>query len=101
MKVLRRQWLVWALLACLVLVNGLMAAPSVVHAGHHEKHTAGSHTTGLCAWLCAAGQGIETSSSALEATFRVIDEVFYFCIDHPLRPLSAPIFLRGPPASAR
>src|SRR5574337_1507053 len=92
---LKRPLLVWALLCCIVLVNGSMAAPSVGHAEHHAKHQAGTHSTGICAWLCAAGQDIEPSSihpppSALQLVERTIivpidvvfDAVFY---DHSLR----------------
>ncbi|MBH0200203.1 MAG: hypothetical protein HP497_12415 [Nitrospira sp.] len=52
---------VWALVLCLVLVNAAMAAPSVAHAEHHGAHKAGTHATGICAWLCAAGQAVESS----------------------------------------
>ena len=45
---LKQSWLVWSLLLCLVLVNGLLAVPAVAHADHHAKHQAGTHSTGLC-----------------------------------------------------
>lgn len=53
---MRRSAVIWALLCCVVLVNGLMAAPSVSHAGHHEDHQATTHSTEMCAWFCAAAQ---------------------------------------------
>ncbi len=60
MVMLKRHWVIWLLLAWLALVNGVMAAPSVAHADHHAAHQAGAHSTGLCAWLCAAGQMVDT-----------------------------------------
>lgn len=66
---LHRSALVWSLLLCLVLVNGFMAAPGVVHAEHHANHQAGTHSTGLCAWLCAAGQ---TAEDAVPLTLLVV-----------------------------
>jgi hypothetical protein len=101
MAELKRSGLVWALLLCLVLVNGFMAAPSVAHAAHHATHKAGTHTTGLCAWLCAAGQGIETSSVSLESTLQLVDRVDFYHVDRPQHDRASCIFLRGPPAFSR
>lgn len=95
---LKRSGLVWSLLLCLVLVNGFMAAPSVAHAGHHAKHQAETHSTGLCAWLCAAGQGIDTSSGSLESRFRPVDLVVFVLVDQHAFLFCPSIFLRGPPA---
>lgn len=101
MVMVKRQWLVWALLACLVLVNGFTAAPSVAHAGHHATHQAGSHSTGLCAWLCAAGQAIETAPVWLASPLRLADLIEDVRI-HQYDPLFSPlVFLRGPPSPAR
>jgi len=94
---LKRSGLVWALLFCLVLVNGLMAAPSVAHAVHHASHQAGTHGTSLCAWLCAAGQGIETSSVSLESTFRFLDLVASPDVDQIQKRFFSTVLLRGPP----
>lgn len=94
----KRSGLVWSLLLCLVLANGLMAAPSVAHAAKHGSHQAGTHSTGLCAWLCAAGQGIETSSVSLESTLRLVDRVAGVRIDQYDILFSSLVFLRGPPS---
>jgi hypothetical protein len=89
--------LVWSLLVCLVLVNGLLTVPSVTHAEHHANHKAGTHSTGLCAWQCAAGQGIEASSVCLESTLQLI------AVSVPERAselapfYSSLVYLRGPP----
>src|SRR5512143_1262081 len=99
MVALKQSGLVWSLLLCLVLVNGFMAAPSVAHAAKHGSHQAGTHTTGLCAWLCAAGQGIETSFVSLESTLRLVDRVLSFHVEQHACSFSSFTFLRGPPSS--
>lgn len=91
---------VWSLLLCLVLVNGAMAAPSVVHSAKHGNHHAGTHSTGLCAWLCTAGQGIETASIALDSIYYPVEQVLELRIDQQECLFFSDIFLRGPPASA-
>ena len=98
---LKRSELVWALLFCLVLVNGFMAAPSVAHTVHHASHQAGTHNTSLCAWICAAGQGIETSSVSLESTLRLLDRVEFRDVDQIQKRFLSIVFLRGPPAFSR
>lgn len=100
MTALTRPAVVWSLLACLVFVNGAMVKPSVAHAAKHANHHAGTHSTGLCAWLCAAGQGIETSSVVLECIGQPVEQVVAPCINQHERPLFSAIFLRGPPASS-
>jgi hypothetical protein len=95
----RRPTLVWGLLLCLVLVNGFMAAPSVGHAGHHADHQAGTHSTGICAWLCAAGQGIESAPAPLNTPLQPIEGLVVVQIKPTLTPVSLRNFSRGPPIS--
>ncbi len=94
---LKQSWFIWLLLVCLVLVNGTMAAPSVGHAQHHADHQAGTHSTGICAWLCAAGQDVESTSVLLESGLQPIEQT----VAVPINPIhisgSFHSFFRGPP----
>lgn len=97
---LKQSWFVWSLLTCLVLVNGAMAAPSVGHAEHHADHKAGTHSTGLCAWLCAAGQEVESTSILLESTLQLVEQTVVVHTN-PIRvPVAFHYFFRGPPLLA-
>ena len=98
---LKQSGLVWGLVLCLVLVNGFMAAPSVAHAAQHASHQAGTHSNSLCAWLCAAGQGIETSSVGLESTLQLLDLIDLRDIDQVEKQFLFIVLLRGPPVSSR
>lgn len=95
---MKRSTFVWALLLCVVLVNGLMAAPSVGHAEHHANHQAGTHSTGICAWLCAAGVGIESSTVQLDSALQLLAWVSIPSFDVVLSVASLPYFFRGPPS---
>lgn len=95
----KRSAFVWALLLCLVLVNGFMAAPSVGHAGHHADHQAGTHSTGICAWMCAAGEGIESAAAPLNTPLQPIEGLVAVQIKPTLTPVSSRNFSRGPPIS--
>ncbi len=93
----KQSWFVWLLLVCFVLVNGAMAAPSVSHAEHHAGHQAGTHSTGICAWLCAAGQDVESTSISLESSLRLIEQTVVVH-GNPIRiSVSFHYFFRGPP----
>ncbi len=94
---LKQSWLVWPLLVCLLLVNGFMAAPSVEHAEHHADHQAGTHSTGICAWLCAGGVGIEPSAVRLTSGFQLIEQLSLPSFDVIFNIVSLPYFFRGPP----
>lgn len=80
-----------------MLVNGAMVAPSVAHAEHHADHQAGTHSTGICAWLCAAGQGIEAASVPLDFTFHLIEQTIVVHVDPILASVFSHRLFRGPP----
>jgi hypothetical protein len=93
----KRSDLVWVLLFCIVLVNGFMAAPSVGHAEHHADRQAGTHSSGICAWLCAGGVGIESSAVQLTSGLRLLEWVSIPSFDVILSIVPLSYFFRGPP----
>ena len=98
MSCVKRLRLVWALLVCLVLTNGFMAAPSVVHAGHHgTHHDAGTHASGICAWFCTSGQGVEASSVNLTSVLQLVGSSEDVSADSIVLLFSSDLFARGPP----
>lgn len=99
MRTMKLAALVWALLFCVVSVNGLMAAPSVDHAQHHGEHHAGTHSTGICAWLCAAGQDVESVSVQPNPQFQPIEQAAVAPVDTLLPLASFYSRFRGPPVS--
>ncbi|MDK2742739.1 MAG: hypothetical protein H8K03_08610 [Nitrospira sp.] len=90
--------LVWALLLVIVLMNGLMAAPSVSHAEHHAGHQAATHSTGICAWLCAGGVGIESSVVQFTSGLQLLEWVSIPPFNAVLSVISLSYFFRGPPS---
>ncbi|MDR4470155.1 MAG: hypothetical protein MRJ68_17960 [Nitrospira sp.] len=94
---MKRSALIWALLLCIVLMNGAMAMPSVSHAAHHADHQAGTHSTGFCAWLCAGGVGIESSVVHFASGLQLLERVTIPSVGVVLGVVSLPYFFRGPP----
>lgn len=95
--IVRQPVLVWALLLVTVLVNGFMAAPSVSHAEHHTGHQTDSHSTGICAWLCAGGVGIESSVVQLASELQLLEWISIPSFDLIVSVSSLLYFFRGPP----
>lgn len=98
MAKLKQSWFVGSLLFCLILVNGFLAVPAIVHADHHAKHEAGTHSTGLCAWQCVAGQ---TSEDVAPLSLHVVTMTSF--VYHPefsafYKPFVVVSASRGPPA---
>jgi hypothetical protein len=94
----KQRVLVWSLLACVVLMNALMAAPSVAHIEHHAKHTAAGHT-GLCEWLCAASQAEYAAHISLHGTFQFVSLLKFLPAQDKTHSLYFCSFQRGPPHS--
>lgn len=99
MRNIRPPAVVWALLFCTVFVNGFMVAPSVGHVQHYGDHQAGAHSTGICAWLCAAGQDVDSVSVQLNPEILFIEQATIAPVKTLLRQASFYSRLRGPPRS--
>lgn len=94
----KRPVLVWGLLLVIVMVSGLMAAPSVGHAEHHADHQPSTHSTGVCAWLCAGGVGIESSIVQFDSYLQLLESVSSSPPKTVFSVVSLPYFFRGPPS---
>ncbi|MGC4098151.1 MAG: hypothetical protein QM706_13635 [Nitrospira sp.] len=95
--IVKQPGFVWALLLVIVLMNGFMAAPSVNHAEHHARHQAGTHSTGLCAWLCAGGVGIESPAVQFASELQLLEWISIPSVDRVISVWSLLYFFRGPP----
>ena len=93
-----RHILVWALAACVLLAIGLVYPQTVPHAVHHAHHTAATHTSALCAWLCAVGQSLEGLEPVYEGYVRSLGLTVLPRELRPLNPLSTSPTSRGPPS---
>jgi hypothetical protein len=48
------------LVLCLLVVGSAASAQSISHESHHAHHQQSTHSTVLCAWMCAAGQVLDS-----------------------------------------
>ncbi len=75
MSTMKSPAVVWVLLFCTLFVNGFMVAPSVGHAEHHTDHQTTTHSSGMCAWFCTAGEAIESALVQLNQQLQPIEQV--------------------------
>ena len=76
--------------------TGSAFAHEVQHAGHHS---AGMHSQGICAWMCAVGQNLEAAACVFQ-----VDAAPFALTGPPAAQDSLPAVLpppvtRGPPSS--
>jgi hypothetical protein len=57
----------------LLLMMGSMPLNVGSHSVEHQHHSAQTHTTGICAWMCAAAQSITSDSQVLSHSFSLLD----------------------------
>lgn len=85
------------LTVCLLLLSALVYAQTVRHAAHHAHHQAATHASALCSWLCAAGQGLEGVTVALQTLIGLLTFTVLVLSQKPLCPLLSASSTRGPP----
>ena len=44
---------------CFLVAGGVLAGLAVEHEVHHAHHNGATHSTAVCAWMCAAGQVLQ------------------------------------------
>ena len=82
----------------LILVIGSIPLSIASHSLDHHHHSAQTHTTGICAWMCTAAQTISTDSQILSPDFSLLEIIqpspFFPTISppQPFVPARAPPF---------
>ena len=57
-----RQCVIGGFALWLVALSGIVYPQLTAHMGQHEHHSAATHATALCSWLCIAADALEGAS---------------------------------------
>ena len=57
-----RQCTVGVFALWLMVLSGTVYPQLTAHIGQHEHHTAGTHATALCSWLCITADAVESAA---------------------------------------
>jgi hypothetical protein len=80
-----------------LLLSGLVYPQTVAHAGHHAHHTAKTHASVLCSWMCAAGQVFEGTTVVVQSDRNPIGFADLVVVIEPGNAVHSVSFSRGPP----
>ena len=83
---------------CLLLLGGLAYPQTVAHAGHHAHHTAKTHASALCSWMCAAGQVFEGTAIVLQSDRNPVGLASPIVVLEPASVVHPTALSRGPPS---
>lgn len=86
------------LVICLLLLGSVASVQAIEHAVHHEHHQAGAHATILCSWMCAAGQGVESSAVGPQPQAMLPQLIEPLLCQKPIDQYLAALPSRGPPS---
>jgi hypothetical protein len=81
----------------LMLALGSMPLSLASHSIDHHHHSAQTHTTGICAWMCTAAQTISTDSQILSPSFSLLEIIQPSPISSILAPPQVFLPARAPP----
>jgi hypothetical protein len=87
------------LVFCILAIGGLASAQSVAHESQHSHHQQATHGTGLCSWMCAAGQAGETASQFIPVELLPREFVEFTSADQVSTNFSGILATRAPPAN--
>ncbi|THJ12421.1 MAG: hypothetical protein CAF43_007230 [Nitrospira sp. CG24C] len=94
-----RQFAIAGFALWLVALSGIVYPQLTAHMGQHEHHTATTHATALCSWLCIAADAVEGTS----VHFAPAEQVTLVEQDLLKSQISAPLTVqppsRAPPVS--
>jgi hypothetical protein len=86
------------LTVCLLLLSGLAYPQTVAHAGHHAHHTAKTHASVICSWMCAAGQVFEAATVVIQSDRNPVGVTSLPGVSEPTSAVYRTAASRGPPS---
>ena len=86
------------LAVCLLLLSGLAYPQTVAHAGHHAHHTAKTHASVICSWMCAAGQVFEAATVVIQSDRNPVGVTSLPGVSEPTSAVHRIASSRGPPS---
>jgi hypothetical protein len=57
-----RQFVIGGFALWIVALSGIVYPQITAHIGQHEHHSAATHATALCSWLCIAADAVESTA---------------------------------------
>ena len=94
---LSRTVLVLGVLACFVVMSGVVSSQAAAHSLHHVHHNAATHSTVLCSLMCAAGHVVNVAEPVFDAPLTVLHAIEVSIVQPVTLAVHTLRFSRGPP----
>ena len=94
---LSRTTLVLGVLACFLIMSGVVSSQAAAHSLHHVHHNAATHSTTLCSLMCAAGHVVSVAEPVFDAPLTVLHALEVSRVDPVTITIPTLRFSRGPP----
>lgn len=92
-----RTLLILGVLACFLVMSGVVSSQAAAHSLHHIHHNAATHSTVLCSLMCAAGHVVSIAEPVLDAPLTVLHALEVSIVDPVTLTVPTLRFSRGPP----
>lgn len=91
-----RKWLILGVVACFLVMSGLVSNLAAAHSLHHVHHNAATHSTVFCSLMCAAGQVVNVAEP-VDVQITVVHALEVSIVYPVTLPVPTLRFSRGPP----
>lgn len=92
-----RTWLIPGVLACFLVMSGVVSSQAAAHSLHHVHHNAATHSTILCSLMCAAGHVVSGVEPVFDAPLTILHALEVSSVDPVAITVPTLRFSRGPP----
>ena len=92
-----RTVLVLGVLACFLVMSGVVSSQAAAHSLHHVHHNAATHSTILCALMCAAGHVVNVAEPVFDTQLTVLQALEVSIVQPVTLTVPTLHFSRGPP----
>ena len=94
---LSRTVLILGVLACFLVMSGVVSSQAAAHSLHHVRHNAATHSTILCSLMCAAGHVVNVAEPVLDTPLAVLQALEVSIVQPVTLTVPTLHFSRGPP----
>ena len=92
-----RTAFVLGVLACFLVMSGVVSSQAAAHSLHHVHHNAATHSTVLCSLMCAAGHVVSVDEPVFDTQFTVLHALEVSIVQPVTLTVPTLHFSRGPP----
>lgn len=92
-----RTLIILGVLACFLVMSGVVSSQAAAHSLHHVHHNAATHSTILCSLMCAAGHVVNVAEPVFDSPLTIVHALEVPIVEPVTFFVQTLHFSRGPP----